>query len=220
MTKFILMASVLIPMISTAQQIRVEKTKGNKAVVEFTGNLIAGKTYSINTNPTEDTRSRSRQYIIGGSLGFSSSTYASPSLTTTIKHSDMNLSARFGWNNESFEIGPIFGYKNIDSDYADQHFSSFTGGAFADYNLTSNHPGQNTIFGATGEGVFGSLTPKTGSGGSTIEFFIGGFLKWFCLTESTALRADFGFDYLKTTADASSSTLQGFVLRGGIATYF
>lgn len=223
MTKFVFLASFLIPMVSLAQQIRVEKLKGNKAVIEFTGNLIPGKTYSIDgtsASHSENSAHGKRQYVLGGSLGFSSSAYTSPSINATLKHSDMNLSTRFGWNYESFEIGPMFGYKNVDSDYADQHFSSFSGGAFADYNMTPNRPGETMIFGVTGEAVFGSITPKTGNSGSTMEFFVGGFFKWFGLTDSTALRADLGYDYLKTTADASSNTLQGFVLRGGIATYF
>ncbi|HEY8269472.1 MAG TPA: hypothetical protein VIG33_01180 [Pseudobdellovibrionaceae bacterium] len=224
MIKFTFLASLVISINAQAQQqIHVEKIKGNRAVVEFSGSLIPGKTYSLSINktePPEETAGGKRQYIIGGSLGFNSTSYTVPSLNTTLKNSDINVFIRFGWNKESFEFGPIFGYKNIDSDYTDRHYSSFSGGAFADYNLTANRLGETKIFGITSEGIVGSLTPKTGDGGSTLEFFGGGFFKWFGITDSTALRFDMGYSYIKTTAGASSDTLQGLVLRGGIATYF
>ncbi len=215
--KLILMAFILIPISSVAQQIRVEKVKGNKAVIEFSGDLTPGKTYSIRDKSGHN---GVRKYVISGSMEFTSSTYAASSLSASVKHNDLNLSARFGWNYEVFEFGPIFGYRNIDSGYVDQHFTSFSGGVFVDYNFTPNHPEASAIFGLTGEGIFGSLTPNSGSSASTTGFFAGGFFKWFGLTDSTALRADLGYDYLKTTADTSNNTLQGFVFRGGIATYF
>lgn len=221
MVKLIIFTSLvicLIPGFGSAQQIRVEKIKGNKAVVEFSGNLVTGKSYSLATGPSNTLGSR--QYVLGGGLSLVSSTYSISTLSATVKHSDLNLSARFGWNFENYELGPIFGYRNVDSDYSSQHFSSFSGGVFGDYNLSPNRPGENTIFGITGEGIFGSLSPSSGSGGSTMEFFVGGFLKWFGITDSTALRADLGYDYLKTSAGTTNNTLQGFVLRGGLATYF
>ncbi|MGZ3744977.1 MAG: hypothetical protein ACXWRE_07700 [Pseudobdellovibrionaceae bacterium] len=201
----------------------MEKIKGNRAVVEFSGNLAPGKSYSISdNNPGQAGESPTgiRQYSIGTTFGFISTSYSVPSLNTSLKNSDMSFSARFGWNRGSFELGPILGYKNIDSDYADQHYSSFTGGIFVDSNFTANLPGEKKIYGLTGEAIAGSLTPKTGDGGSTMEFFAGVFIKWFGITDCTALRADLGYDYIKTTAGASSNTQQGLVLRGGIATYF
>ena len=108
MKKLIILALVLVSQTAFAQQIRVQKIKGNKAIVEFSSDLAPGRTYSV-----------------GG-----------------------------------------------------------------------------------------------GSSGNITAFFLGGSMKWFGLTNSTALRADLGYDYKKIVIGSASITSSGFALRAGISTYF
>lgn len=221
------LASLLISSLSFAQQIHVQKVKGNKAIVEVTGgNLAPGRTYNLGGGSAGGSGGGSRQYVVSGSFTFRSGTDTtsvtvnSVTSTTTGSGNDMNLLARFGWNNGDTEYGPIVSYRNADSDFQGLHYSSIGAGGFFDYNFTPNRLNETTVFAVTGEGTYGTYSPKTGSGGNTMNFFAGGSVKWFGITSSTAVRADLGYDYTKITVGSSSITSAGFVLRAGIATYF
>lgn len=202
------------------QQFRVQKVKGNKAVIEFSGQqLTPGRSYSIGKT-SSGTGTGSRDYLIGGSLNFNSGTYQTSVLNGSSPHKDLNISARFGWNFGDYEVGPLLSYRNIDSDYSGAHYSTLAGGAFFDYNMTPNRSGETHLFGGFVEGVFGTTSATNGASSSAMEFFFGGFFKWFGLGNNMALRGDLGYDYYKATASGVSGTLQGFVIRGTIATYF
>lgn len=221
------LASLLISSTSFAQQIYVQKIKGNKAIIEVSGGtLSAGKSYNLGGGSSTTSNSAggggTRDHVVGGSFTFRSGTDATSAAgaSTSTKSSDMNLQTRFGWNSGDMEYGPILNYRSVDSDFQGYHYSSLGAGGFFDYNFTPNLSGVSTIFAVTAEGTYGNYAPKTGSGGNSMTAFLGGSLKWFGFTGSTALRADLGYDYQKITVGSASITSSGFAVRAGIATYF
>lgn len=223
MKKLIILALVLMSQTAFAQQIRVQKIKGNKAIVEFSGDLAPGRTYSVGGgSSSHNTSGSSRNYVVGSSFSFFSGTDSSAvsNISTSGHASDMNLIARFGWNFENYEVGPLLAYRSVDSDYQAVHYSSLMLGGFGDYNFTPNRNGETTLFAGTGELSYGNYSPKGGSSGNITAFFLGGSMKWFGLTNSTALRADLGYDYKKIVIGSASITSSGFALRAGISTYF
>lgn len=215
------LASLLITSVTFGQQIQVKKVKGNKAVVEFTGNLNQGQTYSLGGRSSPATGGN-RDYVIGGSLSYFSGddTLVVPSLTVKSKSSDLNMSFRFGWNFKNYEVGPLIFYRNVDSDYQAAHYTTMSAGAFADYNFTPNHSGETMILAATGEVSVGTYSPQGGSSGNALGLFTGGSVKWFGLTNTSAVRADLGLNYQKNSISNASIESTGFALRCGISTYF
>jgi len=230
MKNLLVLALILISSTSFAQQFRVEKVKGNKAVIQFSGtSLSQGGTYSIGggSSSTRATGSGSRDYVIGGSFGYYSGSdtteYPPPSTAFNSKNSssDLSLLARFGWNKETYEAGAILKYRNVDSDYTFYHYNAFSGGGFYDYNFSPNRPGGDSmIYSVTAEATFGSFSPKGGSGGSAMDYFLGGSMKWFGLNSNFAIRTDLGYSYQKISPSGGTLTSQGFGLRAGIASYF
>lgn len=219
MKRLIFFAAMFIYVPTQAQQIRVEKIRGSRAVIQFSGDLIPGKTYSL-VAPSKNAKGGKRNYSLAGSLSFSNSTFQSTLGGGSSPHKDFTIAVLFGWNFETYELGPILSYRNLDSDYSGAHYSMFSTGGFFDYNLSPNRPGVSHIFGATAEATMGSSNAANGNNSSSMDFFVGGFYKWFGLGESSALRGDLGYDYSKTSFSGGSATLQGFQLRGSIATYF
>lgn len=221
MKKLIILASVLMSQTAFAQQIRVQKVKGNKAIVEFSGDLAPGRTYNLggSSSSSANTSGSGRSYVIGGSFSYFSGTDSTSvsSISASNSTSSLNLTARFGWNFETYELGPLFSYQSTSAGSQTTSATSF--GGFADYNLSPNRSGETTIFAGTGELTYGNLSQSSTSG-SLMGFFLGGSVKWFGLTNSTALRADLGYDYRKTTIGSANVTTSGVALRAGISTYF
>ncbi|MBS1969629.1 MAG: hypothetical protein JSU04_04955 [Bdellovibrionales bacterium] len=228
MKRAVLLASLLTSSMGFAQQITVQKVKGNKAVIEISGGTLSqGRTYSLGGGSSSTSGvSGTRDHIIGGSFGFRSGTdttsinsgTASASLSSS--SSDMNLLARFGWNLGSYEAGPLLIYRSVDSDYQALHYSSVGAGGFFDYNFNPNRNGESTVYAATAEGTYGTYSPKSGSGGNLLGLFAGFSAKWFGLTNTTAIRGDLGYDYQKITISSSSITSTGFAFRVGLSNYF
>lgn len=231
MKKAFLLASLLTSSAGLAQQITVQKVKGNKAVIEISGGTLSqGRTYSIgggsSSSSTGGGVSGTRDHIIGGSFGFRSGTdttsinNGTASASISSSSSDMNLLARFGWNLGTYEAGPILIYRSVDSDYQALHYSSVGAGGFFDYNFGLNRSGESTVYAATAEGTYGSYSPKSGTGGNIIGLFAGLSAKWFGLSNTTAIRGDLGYDYEKITISSSSITSTGFAFRVGLSNYF
>lgn len=218
MFRMIILPVLMSSSVVFAQQMTVEKVKGNKAIVEFSGTtLSAGRTYSIGGNTSDGAVGGSRARIIGGSIAMEFLEYSSSTNgSSAIKDNLISLIARYGWNFETFEAGILGGY--TDTDRPGTKYSAVKIGAFGDYNLTPNRPGTSNIYGVSGEGGYSSIT-STG-GGSILDMFLSGFAKWFVFGPSTALRFDLGYSYEKGTFTSYSTVSQGFALRGGIATYF
>ncbi len=231
MKKAFLLASLLMSSTALGQQITVQKIKGNKAIVEFSGGILSqGRTYNIDGGSSRSSggggASGTRDHIIGGSFGFRSGTDTTSINTGTTSasissgSSDMNLLARFGWNLGHYEAGPLLIYRSVDSDYQALHYSSVGVGGFFDYNFGPNRSGESTIYAATVEGSYGTYSPKSGTGGNVIGLFAGLSAKWFGLSNTMALRGDLGYDYDKITISSSSITSTGLALRVGLSNYF
>lgn len=221
MFKTLILASLLISSTSLAQQFKVERVKGNKAVIEYSGRLVPGQSYTVGNEDQEVSGSGGeRIYVVGGSFNMRSLTQNNSNLNVTAKDNVMELIARFGWNLGHFEVGPIAGYTNIDSEIKNQNFSTFSFGAFADYNLTPNIAGETFLFGVGGEGTYSSISAASGTSSTAMGGFVSGFGKWFIFGPSTALRLDAGYLYEKASGNNVTLTLQGFNIRAGLATYF
>lgn len=234
MKKLLFLAPLLISSAAMAQQFKVEKVKGNKAVIEFSGGgLTQGHTYNVSQPGDEELGSSprksgggtgSRQYVVSGSFSFgsgttsTSTTISNVTSTTSSNTTSMNFVGRFGWNMGTFELGPLVAYTKDTTSTNDSSTMSF--GAFGDYNFTPNRPGESTIFALTAEGMYASNSTNSVNS-SGMGLFAGGSLKWFGLTDSTAVRFDLGYNYQKLdSGSGTNATLQGFVGRAGIATYF
>jgi hypothetical protein len=204
-----------------AQQFKVEKVKGNKAVIEFSGgNLAAGRNYSFGGSSSAENGGATggaRRYVVGGNFDLQYLTYTSSALAgTSSKDNLMGFLSRFGWNFESYELGFILGYTNTET--ASSSYSLIKGGTFFDYNLTANRAGETSVYGAGAEASYGSITSS--AGGSVLGVYASAFAKWFIFGPSTALRVDLGYSYDKGTYTSYSTTSQGMAVRGGLSTYF
>jgi hypothetical protein len=204
-----------------AQQFKVEKVKGNKAVIEFSGaGLSAGRNYSFGgSSSSEDGAATggARRYVVGGNFDLQYLTYTSTALAgASSKDNLIGLLGRFGWNFEGYEFGFIMGYTNTET--SSSNYSLIKAGGFFDYNLTANRAGENSVYGASAEASYGSITSS--AGGSVLGVYASMFAKWFVFGPSTALRMDLGYSYDKGTFTSYSTTSQGLAVRGGLATYF
>lgn len=203
-----------------AQQFKVEKVKGNKAVIEYSGTTLSpGGTYAIGGAQDEEgaISAGHRKYIIGGSVSLEFFTDSSSlASSTSTKDNEMEFLGRFGWNLENYELGFIFGYTSNETDSS--AYSAISGGGFFDYNFTPNRPGTSSILGLAAESTYTSITSSTGGSGMGVT--VSGFMKWFTLGPSTALRLDAGYFYGKSDFNTYTTTTQGFDVRGGLVSYF
>ena len=207
---------------SFAQQIRVEKVKGDKAVVEFSGaSLVPGKTYSLSGSSqasSEEGVGGSRAHMFGLNFDMKNLSVSSSVSGGSGKDNSLAATARFGWNLEFFEFGPLVNYQSVSNDSGDASLTSF--GGFLDYNIVPNRAGESAIFGVGGEVSFGSYSPAEGISGNRMDVFIPGFLKWFPINSCIGIRTDVGYLYRKNTFASSNTTEQGFGLRVGVFNYF
>ncbi|MNJ94660.1 hypothetical protein D3C87_123620 [compost metagenome] len=223
MKKFILILTALT--LSTpafAQKIKVRKVKGNQAVIEFSGApLRLGNVYEISSEDafgdmSTSSNGGSRAHLLGLSFSLQNgkSDFSGAKNTTNI-----DLSARYGWNMGSYEFGPILSYTSSNA-VTGNTASLIKGGAFADYNLIPNAAGEVFLYGLGGFAEFGSNDSGGGSTTSVMNLAVGPFVKWFAVSSSFALRFDGLFEYAKYSGNAGDTTYSGILLRAGIANYF
>jgi hypothetical protein len=234
LSKILVILSLLIGGQSFAQQIFVEKVKGTKAIVEITnGALETGKSYSIDSKSATDSEGGvhgPRRYLFGASLAMNNLTATTKTTgaeTTTAKNNSTILTSVFGWNKETYEIGPTFSFGSTSDDSAST--TRFSVGLFFDYNFTPNRAGTPSLWGAGIQASYGSasttestLSSKTAS--SIMSLYPSVFYKWFPFA-ATGFRADLGYSYEKENRTSDSApnsevTTQGLSVRGGVVTYF
>lgn len=222
MFRVFFLASLLISSAAQAQQFKVEKVKGNKAVIEFLGPpLFQGRTYSVGSALNESTEGSVRRYVLGGSLDFHNITRKYSNLSGVEKDNVLHVTARFGWNLGSFEVGPLVGYTNSDSfRNLPSKYTLISFGAFTDYNLTPNTLEAGSLYGVGGELSYGHQSLENNNSVSVLSLFASGFGKWFVFGPSTALRLDLGYSYQTESGGTTTATSQGFAFRGGVVTYF
>ncbi|MGZ3768953.1 MAG: hypothetical protein ACXVCP_05635 [Bdellovibrio sp.] len=219
MQKWIFLSAVLIFSTNAfAQRIKVQKVKGNQAVIEFSGGVLrpdhvyelSPEQFTANNNESE-----SRKYIIAVGLNFHNT---KSDAVNSVSQTDIILSAKFGWNLGHFELGPLVSYSSTDNGNLTN--SLLKGGAFVDFNAIENLPGEVFLYGLGGTGSYGQY-----DGGSVkrdvIDFFVGPFVKWFPTGSPVAFRIDGGYVYQKQSGGIGGDlTITGFASNIELLAYF
>jgi hypothetical protein len=198
----------------------VKKVKGKQAVIEYNGPAIEnGRTYKFampNESSTSTGDNRDRFLMIRElTLSNLSSTIAG---TSAGKSSRFSILLGYGWNKESYEFAPLFGFESIDTGTGAT--TIFTLGALVDYNFKANMSPYYSIFGTGLEGLYEKTNGNNGSASpSTTQAFLSLFWKWFLFENSICLRMDMGFLYSKTSS-TTETTSSGLFGRGSFVVYF
>ena len=224
LTALVLIVGVgIIHIGAQAQEARVIKVQGKKAIVQFddgykpkVGEILGGGADSDAGGGMS--ASGARNTILGGSAEFSNLT-TNPGGAST---SALSLSARYGWNAVDMEYGPTgsFSYSTA----ANSSSRAIGIGGFFDYNLVPNKVGNDMVYGLGALGEYITTTTTAGStetNSSSMRLEIGGQVKWFALGNSVAIRGDGVYSYRQDTpASGTSTTRTGFIVRGGLYVYF
>lgn len=215
----ILIALLAFSTSAFAQKIKVRKVKGNQAVIDFSGgNLVPGQVYELAPDEFGEASSglAARKHVV--TLDFSLSNSKSDA-TGAVSETDIALSSRFGWNFASFEVGPVIRYS---SDATGSLTTSLVQlGAWADYNMIHNTPGEIFIYGLGGAFSAGQYDNGAGSTRNLMELFAGPFVKWFPTGSNVGFRFDGGYNYGRQTGGIGSDlTVSGLSLQAGLIGYF
>lgn len=215
---FFVFAIFLISQNTQAQNIKILKVKGNKAIIESNTLLIEGDEYNLEPKRFSEDVSYSNQGLRSRknsiSLGASLETIQSSSNSGEI----ISLNLRYGWNFSTIEIGPYAKYES-NNIYGVQS-SAYAIGGFLDYNLKPNKDGQQLIWGGTATLGFGSLNAGAGTGTNILGVFLGGFNKWFIFGPQGALRSELGYKYEQRSRASSSTSSNGFIANLLISFYY
>lgn len=221
MKKWLLVLSILsFSSASFAQKIKVRKVKGNQAVIEFSGgSLQPGGVYELaNDEYSEGSSSGgagSRKYVVSLSASLTNSKADS---SGSENETDLSLIGRFGWNFGNIEVGPLASY--ISDQSGSITTKTYTFGAFGDYNMIANTPGETFIYGVGGTGSMGQIDNGTTSKIDLMTFFVAPFAKWFPTGSSVGFRVDAGYIYQKKSGGLGDQTVTGLQLQAGIIAYF
>ncbi len=199
-----------------ATQITVKKVKGRQAIVESNVPLDEGQTYElqkdqiaidVNFSPKQQRRNSLQ---LGGEL---------QSMTgSSTQDNRMSLAARYGWNFETYEMGPMLTYQSIDLGAGTD--SEFLAGGYFDYNLQKNKSQQTFLWGPTVSAELGAKQFKSGSTANILNLDPGGFLSWFFANSSAALRIEAVYHYQKISTTTTEATLSGFKAKTFLVFYF
>lgn len=199
-----------------AQKIRVLKTKGNQAVVEFSGgSLQPGRAYELSSESFFEAASSSRNYVIHLNFNFNN---LNSDAAGASSETDFNLAAQVGWNKGTFEFGPLVSFYSS-GDSANTTTNTQLG-AFSDFNMLPNVPGEPFIYGVGGSVRLGQIDTGVGAKTDTMGFFLGPFAKWFPTSGPLGFRADFGYAYQKSSGGIGDTTATGLSANAGIIGYF
>ncbi len=199
-----------------ATQITVKKVKGRQAIVESNIPLDEGQTYElqkdqiavdVNFSPVQQ---RKNSLQLGAELQSVSG--------SNVQDNRINLTARYGWNFEIFEFGPMMTYQSVDLGAGTD--SDFLGGGYFDYNLQKNRAPQIFLWGPTISAEFGAKQFKSGSSANIMNVDPGAFVSWFFANSSAALRAEVFYHYQKITTTTTDTSLSGFKSKAYLVFYF
>jgi hypothetical protein len=204
-----------------AETFTVKKSKGRQSVIDSSIPLIEGETYIIQTSKqsgliSEDVTyprsNRSRQNSFAA--GIDSSFFKADNL----QEHHIEVEARYGWNFGDYEIGPVLHINLLDEGAGFN--TDFSIGGYFDYNFTPNVTRAELVYGLTAQGFGGNREFTNGSSAQIFAFGGGGFLSWYLMGSTTALRFE-GLVESKTIATSSASTnAVGFVGKMLFAFYY
>lgn len=217
---FAFLLSALISTSASAASFTVKKTKGNSSVIESSTPLIPGETYIIQSSKqgqiSEDvtyTRSnRSRENSFSG--GIDSSFFKSDQLQEHM----IDLEGRYGWNFGDYELGPLMHIHLLDEGAGFNTDISL--GGYFDYNLVSNVASEDFIYGLTAQGYGGNREFTNGASSQIFAFGGGGYLSWFLMRSTAALRIEGLVQQKKIATSVASSNVLGFTGRMLLSFYF
>jgi len=222
MKKIIVILIAVSSLPAFAQEGKITKAKGNKAVVEFPAGtkLRAGDAVSVGSQeldfPSSSSSSGSsdirgsREHSIDFSFNFLTGSQSSGG-----SHTVISIAGKYGWNKVTMEYGPEASF----STSTPGSVSSFGGGGFFDYNLIPNKPGTTLVYGVGGDALLGSVS-GSGNSATTMTFFGGGFGKWFPLGNTVAVRGDGGLGYTRLSASSATTSETDVVVKGALEVYF
>lgn len=220
MKKFLLLTTLLCFCSSAfAQKIKVRKVKGSQAIIDFSGGSLApGQVYELSPDEFGDTSmSQSmRKYLISVSATLTSTkSDASGSENET----DFSVTGRFGWNHATYEFGPLGGYASNATGSITS--TLFRLGAWADYNMIANTPGEIFIYGLGGNLGIGQTDNGAGNKRDLMDVFVGPFVKWFPTGSNVGFRFDLGYIYQKQSGGIGSDVaVSGLATEAGLIGYF
>lgn len=212
---------ILISFNATADTFTVKRSKGRQAVIESSVPLVEGETYTIQTSKqsgiiTEDVSyprsNRSRENSF--SAGINTSFFKADNL----QEHEIDLEGRYGWNFGDYEVGPII-HINLLDEGAGFNTDYFIGGYF-DYNFTPNVTRESIVYGITAQAYGGNREFTNGSSSQITAFGAGGFLSWFLMGSTTALRFEGLAESKKIATSTSSANAIGFVGKMIFAFYY
>lgn len=215
---FLLVSTILFSSLTMAQNIKIQKVKGNRAIIETTTPLVEGEEYSLQPKKfvenvvysNEGLRSRKNSISLGASLETIQSSSSSGEI--------LNFQLRYGWNFTNIEVGPYVKYES-NNIYGVQT-SAYAVGGFMDYNLKPNRDGVMQIWGATGTFGFGGSNAGSGTGTTIMGIFAGGFYKWFVFGSQGALRSELGYKFEQRSRSSTSSSSSGLLANLLISFYY
>jgi hypothetical protein len=223
LSSLLVLASMSVASLAHAQQAKVIKVKGQQAIVQFpngvppvVGEMIPVGGSEVQTETGAKPRgSRAHVLAVAGQIYFTNNSATSNSTT------GFKLRGSYGWNQEIFEFGPL-----AELDYASttgQSSRTLLGGGFFDFNFVPNKPGVETVYGVGATADAGQQTTTTGSTdltSSEFDLFAGANAKWFGLSDNVALRADAGFQMVRTSVNGQATTNSGLQILAGLSFYF
>jgi hypothetical protein len=197
----------------------IQQMKGKRAIVQFEKDIpfsVGQKVYLNSEDGSElgvrkELRNPLERKNLVSLSGEITNTDTSPATAT------YNLSARYGWNMERYEFGPlgILEFQKQGSISSTER-TRYEFGGFFDYNFVLNRPGEDLVWGVYGEASLGSAKANTTDKSLTV-ITGGGFVKWFFFSPMLAARANLFYSDEKQ-ANSKASNTAGLQL--GITDYF
>lgn len=214
---FLLFPSLVL---ASNTKIKVKKIKGPMALVQITGSVTEGETYSLvsNSKKSDSSEPGPRDRRMGISMNFTSLKTTGTAISYNPSH--FNLNFDYGWNLGHHEGGPVFGYENQNTGFGGST-STITIGGFYDYNYTENKVDTDYLFGNGIKITYASITPPGSTSLSQVTIYPHFFWKWFAFGNTAAIRADLGYYYKNEKVSASSEeTSTGLKTSGALIIYF
>lgn len=204
---------------SFAQKIKVRRVKGNQAVIEFSGgSLQPGQVHELAPDEFGESSvtSSSRHYVVGVSMSLQNT---KSDAAGSENETDIELIGKFGWNFGTYEVGPLATYKSDQVGSITQKTYKF--GAFGDFNMIANTPGEAFLYGVGATGSMGQFDSGGGSKRDLMEVFVGPFAKWFPSGSNVGFRVDAGYVYQKQSGGVGGdATVTGLLTSAGLIGYF
>jgi hypothetical protein len=218
MKTYLFLVPILFILSSTSQatQITVKKVKGRQAIVETGLPLEEGQTYELQKDQIAvdvnflPVQQRKNSLQLGAEFQSVNG--------SSVQDHRVSLTARYGWNFELFEFGPMMTYQSVDLGAGTD--SDFLGGGYFDYNFQKNRAPQIFLWGPTMSAEFGAKQFKSGASANLMNLDPGAFVSWFFANSAAALRAEAVYHYQKITTTTTDTTLSGFKSKAYLVFYF